>query len=258
MTHRIGPIGAAAEAVPTDRPGAFDRPGALAERPPARSSAITTTTARYAKAPLVDRVYVATKLRVDPLTRVLVEDGRALGDVLDVGCGRGQFGLLLRDLGRVRSLRGYDWDARKVRLARAAAEGAADFFTADVREAPPAAADTILLFDVLQYLSAAEESRLLRALVAALRPGGRLWLRVADRSRGLRARLSQALDHLARAVRLNRSRCLAFRSSAELERELHCLGLRLTPAPRGSSWLLDNRIWVAEAEASGAERSGLG
>ncbi len=209
-------------------------------------SAVGATIARYAKAPLRDRVYVASKLRVDPLTRLLIEDRRHLGDVLDVGCGRGQFGLLLCDLGRVRSLRGYDWDERKVATARSAANGTADFRAADLRAVVPAPADTILLFDVLQYVSADEQRRLLRTLVAALRPGGRLLVRAADRSRGWCALLSQSLDHAARAVRLNRSQCLVFRPADEMRQELATMGLRLTPASRGSSSLLDNQLWVAD------------
>ena len=209
--------------------------------------AISATIARYARAPFRDRVYVATKLRTDPLTRVLIEDDRPLGDVLDVGCGRGQFGLLLRDLGRTRSLRGYDWDERKIATARSAANGTADFRVADVRSAAPVAADTILLFDVLQYITVEEQRRLLPALAAALRPGGRLFVRAADRSRGGGALLSQSLDYLARAVRLNRSQCLAFRPADGMKQELEVVGLRVTPSPRGSSALLDNRVWIADA-----------
>lgn len=208
--------------------------------------AISATVARYASARTADRQYVRIKLRTDPLTWELLQSDEPLGDTLDVGCGRGQFGLLLIDLGRASTIAGFDWDAAKVSTANAAA-GSIRYQTADLRSPPPIArVDTILLFDVLQYLTTDEQRQLLERVVAGLRPGGRLLVRTADRARGWRAGLSQTLEWVGRALGINRSHVLHFRSSSELKTELEALGLVVRRAHGGSSDLLDNRLWIAE------------
>jgi SAM-dependent methyltransferase len=208
--------------------------------------AIRATTARYSQARATDRYYVALKLRTDPLTRLLVHENIHLGDVVDVGCGRGQFGLLLHELGRVRSLFGYDWDHGKVALAGMAAGDAGRFEVADLRAPPNPSVDTALVFDVLHYLTVDEQQNLLRALVSSLRPGGRILLRTLHHGQGWQTGLSRATEHLGKAFRVNRSHTLTFRPSCQLRATLEALGLTVRSAKRGSSPLLDNCLWVAE------------
>jgi SAM-dependent methyltransferase len=217
--------------------------------PPSAERAIGATIARYAIARAADRNYVKFKLRTDPLTLELVRRETYLGDVIDVGCGRGQFGLLLWELGRVKSLYGYDWDRAKVETAILAAGGVGRYQIADLRAPPTPSADTILLFDVLQYLSTDEQRSLLKKLVVSLRPRGRLLVRAADRGLGWQARFSQALEGLGRLVNINRSHTLSFRSSEDLRADLEALGLAVESAERGRSSLLDNRLWIAELVA---------
>jgi SAM-dependent methyltransferase len=208
--------------------------------------AIAATIARYENVRYSDRQYVRIKLRTDPLTAELLAYDVALGDVVDAGCGRGQFGLLLLELGRVRSLFGYDWDQEKIASATLAASESGRYEVADFRNPPTPQADSILLFDVLQYLSSDEQRTLLRSLAASLRPGGRLLIRATNRGRGWQARFSQWLERIARATGINRSHLLEFRSSADLKADLEALGLSVRQVDRGSSSLLDNRLWIAE------------
>src|SRR5262249_51342921 len=72
--------------------------------------AIERTLARYSRAPRGDRIYVKSKLRADPVIVQLFALDEPLGHVVDAGCGRGQIGLFLRELGRVSRLSGWDWD----------------------------------------------------------------------------------------------------------------------------------------------------
>jgi SAM-dependent methyltransferase len=216
-------------------------------------SAIAATIARYADVRPADRHYVRIKLRTDPLTSELVADELQLGDTLDVGCGRGQFGLLLYELGRVRSLCGFDWDAAKVATANAAARGVAHYETGDLRAPPTRNVDTALVFDVLQYLTAAEQRHLLASLVRSLRPAGRLLIRASDRSHGWQASLSQTFERIGRRLGVNRSHVLEFRSSETLKRDLEELGLVVRAVRGGNSTLLDNRLWVAELEGTRAD-----
>jgi SAM-dependent methyltransferase len=212
-------------------------------------SAIQATIARYANVRYNDRQYVRFKLLTDPLTSELTRYDTEWGDVVDAGCGRGQFGLLLHDLGRVRSLFGYDWDPAKIASATRAGGSVSRFQTADFRNPPTPPADTILLFDVLQYLAPEEQQSLLKALAGSLRPSGRLLIRAADRSTGWQARFSQFLERIARVTGINRSHVLAFRSSEDLRSDLETLGLTVSHVHGGGSSLLDNRLWIAQAKA---------
>lgn len=233
-------------------------------------TAIARTIARYARARSADRYYVRVKLHTDPLAAELLRsrysasvpfrgsslpgpvgaelpcNSPQLGDVVDVGCGRGQFGLLLYELGRVRSLHGYDWDPAKIASARTAAAGVAQYEVADFRAAPHREADTILLFDVLQYLTLAEQRQLLRHLVGTLRSGGRILIRATDRGRGWQAGLSRWFERVARSMHINRSHTLEFRAAEGLRSDLEALGLKVTSADGGQSSLLDNRLFTAE------------
>lgn len=69
---------------------------------PGLADAILRTCLRYKFAPTADRNYVAIKLRFDPIVPVICDMTAHLGDVVNVGCGRGQLGLVLYELGRIR------------------------------------------------------------------------------------------------------------------------------------------------------------
>ena len=92
--------------------------------------------ARYHSRPA--HYYVRSKLSMDPVGRALHALGEKehFGSLVDVACGRGQFGLLLRVAGLADGLVGFDWDAGKVTNANAAAAGWGDvrFEQGDVRE----------------------------------------------------------------------------------------------------------------------------
>lgn len=150
--------------------------------------------------------YVVGKLRSDPFTRAISALG-PLGDVLDIGCGRGQTGIFVLELGAARSFRGFDWDEDKVRLARRAAEGLeAEVEVADatrLRAEGARPADTVLLVDVLHYLDDTSQDELLRAAVQLVRPGGRLVVREASTGEGWRSTVTTLTEQLSRRVRLN-------------------------------------------------------
>jgi SAM-dependent methyltransferase len=205
------------------------------------------TIARYAETRPADRNYVRVKLHTDPLVDELTRFLHVpLGDVLDAGCGRGQFGLLLRELAEVDSLTGFDWDEAKIDSARRAARGDGQYFTADLRDATLPAADTLLLFDVLHYLPPDAQDALLRRCAGAVRPGGQLLVRDVDRNRGLGAVLTRLFEHIGTKLGVNRAGTLAFRSSAALLAELEGLGFALDPPTKlePSTGLLDNQLWV--------------
>ncbi len=155
---------------------------------------------RYAACGRLARGYVAGKLRRDPVHRdVLALAAReAFGDVLDVGCGRGQLGIALLEAGRARSVLGLDRSEAHLGQARRAGAGLA--FAAAVQDFAHLQflpeADTVLLVDVLYQLDPAAQEAL---LAAAARAARRLVLvRALDPARGLRSALTLAFEHVAR------------------------------------------------------------
>lgn len=208
--------------------------------------AIRKTVERYASAPDPDRMYVAIKLRTDPLTRQLASLGWGFGRVLDLGCGRGQFSLFLLELGVAASVAGLDWDARKVAVAEAAAAGHARFELGDLRALPEYETDTILLFDVLHYLEDSAQDRLLETLARRLSPGGRLLIRDVDERGTLRSGMTRLFERIGTRLGYNRAGALHFRSAAELSKKLESLGLACAPCGAGTKWPLANVLIVAE------------
>ena len=94
----------------------------------------------------------------------------AATDVLDVGCGRGEFLALLRDAG-VRA-RGIDLNASMVQVCRdRGLEAAESDALGWLRAQPPASLGGLFAAQVVEHLEPAYLTRFLDAAVGALRPG---------------------------------------------------------------------------------------
>jgi 2-polyprenyl-3-methyl-5-hydroxy-6-metoxy-1,4-benzoquinol methylase len=163
-------------------------------------------------------------LLLDPVFALIAALDGSFGRVLDVGCGRGQLGLFLHELGRATALTGIDSDARKIEVARGAFPQA-EFLVRDAArvELPPA--DTILLVDVLHYLPPAEQDALLTAAARAVTPGGRVLVRELDAERSPRSAVTRFFEWWGRRIGLNRGRATHYRSASELTRLLERAGL---------------------------------
>lgn len=184
--------------------------------------AIARTSRRYRRLPMRERSYVALKLRFDPLYRQLFTAGHRFGNLLDAGCGRGQFALYLKDSGATAGVRGFDIDAQKIAVACAASRGAGEFWTQSlVEDKPWPVVNTVLLVDVLHYLPPSEQERVLTRAQAALLPGGRLLLREIDA--GKRSSLGRLAERIGVKVGMNRGNRLHF---LEQERVRHWLEKR--------------------------------
>ena len=217
-----------------------------AQRASALTLAMRRTRARYASAPRSHRYYVAAKLRTDPALAEIAGLGE-LGDVVDAGSGRGQLGLCLFELGRVRSLAGFDFDAEKVEVASSAAHGDAEFRVGDLLREEIGPADTVLLIDVLHYLSFSDQARLIARAVAGLRAHGRLIVRETDGEPGVRSVVTRALERAATRVGYNRvapQQALGFRPIREIVAEMEALGLKCQLLEKASGARLGNRLIV--------------
>lgn len=214
---------------------------------PDLASAMERTVRRYAAAPKGDRIYVSMKLRFDPVLRELAQVG-PLGSVLDAGCGRGQLGVCLVEAGLARSLSGFDYDARKVELAVAAAPEA-NFVAADAESFAFPRVDTVLLVDVLHYLTPEAQDLVLERAAAALPRGGRVVVREVGAEPGS-AWLTRSFEHLGAKLGINRARQLSFRPLAELTQMLERLGLSCQTTDASQGTPLSNSLIVATRGAA--------
>lgn len=199
----------------------------VARRDRTLAAAIDRTIARYKAGPRGDRYYVGSKLRSDPALSALSALSGSFGSVIDLGTGRGQLALALLELGRAEQVHGFDWDARKIDVARQAAGDDATFERADLLHADLDPADTILLVDVLHYLPPADQDEVLARAARALRPGGRLLVRETDGAAAGPGRFLRFVERLVVRAGYNRGEQLFFRPASELERALVALGLHI-------------------------------
>ncbi len=157
---------------------------------------------RYAGCGIGTSRYVSAKLRRDPVHRDVLDIGEesGFGDVLDVGCGRGQMGMALLQAGLARSVLGLDRSAAHLTQALLAAEGLA--FTTRVqdfaRDVELPAADTVLIVDVLYQLAPAAQIALLRSAARAARQ--LVLVRALDPGRGMRSAITLAFERAVRRV----------------------------------------------------------
>lgn len=214
-------------------------------------SAIPRVVRRYAAAHRRDRIYVRIKLNTDPATSILAGIEQA-DVVLDAGCGRGQFGLLLRELGSARLLSGLDWDERRINAARSAARAQESFAVRSLLGAPWPDADLVLVLDVLHYLPVDEQDAALEHAIRATRPGGRILIRLLE----TRHWLTRALEALAVRLGLYRARGVVPRRLEDLAGGLRARDFAVqfmdSPALWGSRFLLATRSQSAP-EGSAAD-----
>lgn len=153
--------------------------------------------ALFAHCPGFDRGFVRWKMRLDRVFEILAAEDLGSGPVVDLGCGYGiALGFAAFQCPE-RPLSGCDLDARRIGAAREAFTGLnAELSVGDVRQFEFPQASLIFIFDVLQYLTGAEQMALLGRCASSLGPGGKLIFRIPDRGTKATSRLSMAFDKL--------------------------------------------------------------
>ena len=222
--------------------------GGMTEAP----DAVTETAERFARAEGRRSTYhyVRGKLRHDPCTAAIRAIGK-LGHVLDLGCGRGHLAIYLIASGVAASVRGFDWDAKKIAMARRAGEGlAATFDEGDVRTTDEPAADTVLLVDVLHYLAPKEQDILLDRALALVRPGGRLVVRDASAGFGWRSFVTLVVEWISTLIKFNLGEGVSFRDwRRDVVPRLEARGVACSVAPCWASTPFSNVLVIATKPA---------
>lgn len=137
---------------------------------------------RYRMESTFPRLFVRFKMKLDPMFAelpALMESRRAPAVILDIGCGYGAPACWLLERFPGAKLYGIDPDSERVRVAaRAVGENG----TISLGRAPDipvasAAADLVILFDMIQYISDDDLSLLLQRIFPATAPGAEIIIR---------------------------------------------------------------------------------
>lgn len=239
-------------------------PYRLPEDAPPWMHAVERVAARYAPpdgATAVERSrfhYVRTKLLGDPVAKMIADiAGDApgvLGEVLDIGTGRGQLPILLLELGRATRARGMDWDDQKIAAGRRAAAVSpslpVELVRGDARAVEGAPADTVMLIDLLHYFTLEEQDEILRRAASMVREGGRILVREADTERGLRSAVTLLEERMFTAIRFNRGERVLFRPARELAARLTEAGLLCEVRPAWGRTPFSNVLVIGTKRAA--------
>ena len=229
-----------------------------------RAALIDAAAQRYRRVDRHAYHFARSKLRADPVFSAILQCGllSEARDILDLGCGIGILEAWLRSArdqyaaGRwpsewpappsPRHIRGIDHDPRDLGCALAAAGELAEFHCADARVASLGNPDTVVVLDVLHYMSYAQQEAVLRNIRAAIDPRGLLLMRIGDASGGLRFALSEWLDRAVLIARRGLFLPLSCRPVAQWRELLQRVGFsceRIMPMSTGTPFA--NQLFVA-------------
>lgn len=207
-------------------------------------AAVERVASRYAKGRRAAYHYVRGKMASDPVAARIAGLGD-LGDVVDVGCGRGQLAVLLLEAGTATHVTGFDWDGAKVGDARAAASGlGAAFDAGDMRTVQVPPCDTALFVDVLHYLTDAEQDAVLARVADAARL--RVIVRELDPDRGWRSRVTRLQERVTTSLGYNRGARVNVRRIDDLVAPLRARGYEVRVEPCWGATPFSNVLVVAE------------
>ena len=210
------------------------------------------------------------KLGMDPVFSHMLRHGLIApkARVLDIGCGQGLLASLLREA-QARAERGQwpaDWASalvdtrvlgielmpRDVARAQAALGSSAEFVCCDMRHAPFPAVDTVVILDVLHYVSINEQNEVLLRVRRALAAGGVLLLRVGDAAARRGFAISQWVDRLVTRVRGHRVTPVYCRTLAVWVAQLESLGFEVQSLPMSKGTPFANVLLVARVARDGS------
>jgi SAM-dependent methyltransferase len=204
------------------------------------------------------------KLGFDPVFRHVLSQGLIAPSarVLDIGCGQGLLASLLRSCtafaqaGRWPSgwaaapaaarVTGIELMPRDVQRAQASLGGEAEFVCGDMRYTPFPEADTVVILDVLHYITVPEQNEVLARVRRVLPPNGQLLLRVGDASAQPRFQISQWVDAVVTRVRGHRVLPQFGRPLADWIAFLESLGFTVHSQPMSQGTPFANVLLVAK------------
>jgi SAM-dependent methyltransferase len=236
------------------------------------SDLLTAASAPYRGAGRFAWRFARGKLGIDPVFKHLLKHGLIAPQarVLDIGCGQGLLASLLRACTQLAQQNRWpqDWAAapahtqitgielmpRDVQRAQTATSTFAElacaphFICGDMRYTPFPDVDTVVMLDVLHYITVAEQNEVLHRARCALPAGGSLLMRVGDAAAKRRFLLSQWVDALVILVRGHRVVPQFGRTLAEWVAHLESLGFSVQSQPMSQGTPFANVLLVARLQ----------
>jgi SAM-dependent methyltransferase len=183
--------------------------------------------------------------------------------VVDIGCGQGLLASLFAAIDAQAARWPAAWPSAPVRctytgielmpkdVARAQAAvgdlpSRPRFICGDMRDVALPPCDSVVILDVLHYVDHAAQAALLKRVHAALRPGGRLLLRVGDAASTRGFVISQWVDRLVTMVRGHRVPPTWGRTLPEWLALLQSQGFAVHPVPMSQGTPFANVLLVAD------------
>lgn len=190
---------------------------------------------RYRPAGRFRQGFAAGKVKHDPIFWMLAERLPKTGRLLDIGAGEGLLASYLRAYGSDLVVTGIDIDEQRIATARLVADDRMRFDVADGQDAPLPTADVVTCIDVLHYLPFERQDALVARMCAALAPGGHLYIRDPERSRGFAAWWTETWERVFVAIGRHRGEGVRVRGSAALAEVLrrHLVDVRVERAGTG-------------------------
>jgi len=207
------------------------------------------------------------KLGRDPVFRALVAGGTiAPGSrVLDIGCGQALLASLLAECHALAAANRWPaaWgappsgasytgielmsaDVARAELALKQLPSPPRLVCADMRSMTFDPCDVVVVLDVLHYVDLHAQDKLLARIAAALRPGGRLLLRVGDPQQGVRFRVTRWVDRLVTRLRGHAAPPTWNRSLPEWRAALQEFGFSVREQPMSQGTPFANVLLVCD------------
>jgi SAM-dependent methyltransferase len=202
-------------------------------------------TGLYAGSSRFVRGFVNGKLRRDPATRAILNEAMAspFGDLVDLGCGRGQLGLAILTAGLASSLIGLDRDAAKIADATSASVGlSAKFAVAELGQAPIPECDTAMLIDILVQMPVPAQQSLLSQVASAARR--QILIRAFDPDCGWRAQFGFNMERIGRIIRQDGAEIRPL-PMAQIAGPLEAAGFSVSVRPCWAGTPLPNVLLIA-------------
>lgn len=228
-----------------------------------RGGLIDVATQPYRRVDRHAYYFARAKLRADPVFTAILRLGllRGARDILDLGCGIGILAAWLRSARdryaagqwppgwpeppSPRHIQGIDHDPRDLRCALAALAALGEFHCADARVASFGHPDTVVILDVLHYMSYAQQEEVLQHVRAAIDARGLLLMRIGDAGGGLRFALSEWTDRAVLIARRRISAPLYCRPVAQWRQLLQRVGFSCEIIPMSAGTPFANQLFVA-------------
>jgi 2-polyprenyl-3-methyl-5-hydroxy-6-metoxy-1,4-benzoquinol methylase len=199
-----------------------------------------------------DHYYTRSKLGSDPVYAAVVHEitGTTL-PLLDIGCGIGLLAHYVRACGHHMAIMGFDYDPRKIASAHAMAAKAGhqelDFTSGDARNGlPNHFRGHVIILDILQFFTEAEQNALLTAAAARVAPGGKLIIRSGLRDESWRFRITVLGDYLARVTFWMKAAPTRYPDAAQFQRVLTAAGLQVRIEPMWGGTPFNNYLIVGQ------------